>query len=113
MYFSALTLLGIANLNVLEFEKHMVVVPYKKVERSYEMHCRPLWDWALGLLDHPRLISRFVWDAERISKFNGSKWVRLYHEPWTANDWWNIQVCYILSHSTSSISCIYLVTAPS
>lgn len=70
----------------------------------YEAYHRPLWDWALGLLDHPRLASHFVWDAEKIFKFNGAKWVRLYHEPWTSNDWWNVQVwCCTLSYPAALI----------
>jgi hypothetical protein len=56
------------------------------------MHFRPLFDWALDQLDHPRLIPHFVWDAVRLSKFNGVCWIRFIHEPWTADNWWNIQV---------------------
>ena len=77
-----------------KFEKHDLPIPYKTGTRSYESYHRPLWDWALGHVDHPQLIREFVWDAERISKYNGMRWVRLFHEPWTCNRWWDIQVCY-------------------
>jgi hypothetical protein len=69
-----------------------VPILYKNVERSYDMHFRPLFDWALDHLDHPRLIHQFVWDAVKLSKFNGSRWIRFFHEPWTANYWWKTQV---------------------
>lgn len=76
----------------MQFIKKMIHVPYKSQDREYPMYYRPLWEWALGLLDHPRLISQFTWDACKITKFDGLKWVRLIHEPWTANDWWDLQV---------------------
>lgn len=56
------------------------------------MHFRPVWDWALSLVDHPRLFPHFVWDAEKIFKYNGATWIRCFSEPWTSKDWWNIQV---------------------
>jgi|ERR1700733_4420520 hypothetical protein len=77
---------------LLQFDKKTIIAPYKKTERSYEVWVRPLWEWGLDLLNHPRLISKFVWDAERIFKFDGLRWVRCFHEPWTANNWWKIQV---------------------
>jgi len=83
-----------------------VVTPYKNAERSYEMHFRPLFDWALDQLNHPRLISHFVWDAIKLYKFNGSHWIRFIHEPWTGNNWWTTQVGLVI-FSTSSIN-LYL-----
>ncbi|KAG2112054.1 uncharacterized protein F5147DRAFT_744680 [Suillus discolor] len=35
----------------------------------------------------------FVFDAEWLSKFNGDKFVQFIHEPWTANAFWEYQVC--------------------
>jgi hypothetical protein len=77
---------------MVQFEKKDVVVKYKNIERYYDMHSRPLFEWALWHLDHPRIIPHFVWDAERLSKFNGVRWMRFYHEPWTGDHWWNTQV---------------------
>ena len=79
-----------------QFQKKTVVAMYKNAERSYDMHFRPLFDWALDQLNHPCLISHFVWDAVRLSKFNGSCWIRFIHEPWTANHWWETQVQHSL-----------------
>lgn len=75
-----------------KFTKESVSVPYQGRRRQYDVHIRPLWDWALSLVDHPRLISHFTWDAEKIFKFDGVQWVRCFHEPWTGDAWWRIQV---------------------
>ncbi|KAF7969796.1 hypothetical protein HWV62_25973 [Athelia sp. TMB] len=73
------------------FEKSSFTVQYAKKDRTYDVHHRPLWDWVHGLLNHPRLIHEFTWDAEKISKWTGHRWERFVHEPWTGDDWWNIQ----------------------
>jgi hypothetical protein len=38
------------------------------------------------------LAPHFEWDAQRLSKFDGEKWVRFYDEPWTANEFARVQV---------------------
>ncbi|KAF7973288.1 hypothetical protein HWV62_15663 [Athelia sp. TMB] len=95
------------------FIPRTVSVPYKQSERSYDLHFRPLMRWALSLVDHPRLAHEFRWDAERISKFDGHKWQRVYHEPWTAEDWWSTQsaipekaspLCFILYADKTKLS---------
>ena len=53
---------------------------------------KPLWEWALDLAGDPLLSLHFVWDAEKVSKFNGTRYVRMYHEPWTADSFWSAQV---------------------
>ncbi|KAG1768464.1 hypothetical protein EV702DRAFT_1181984 [Suillus placidus] len=73
------------------FSKHEVKVPYKKEERVFEVHARPLWDWALDLLDNPLLAPHFVWDAQRVYKHDGTDFVRFFDEPWTGDRWWDIQ----------------------
>ncbi|KAF7980011.1 hypothetical protein HWV62_40118 [Athelia sp. TMB] len=75
----------------VDFDHRTISVPYKQQTREYEVHFRPLMQWALHMVDHPRLAPQFTWDAERISKWNGYKWVRVYHEPWTADHWWSVQ----------------------
>ena len=59
------------------------------------MYARPLWDWALDLIQDPRLASFFVWDAERTYRYSGTKYIRFWTEPWTGNSFWDIQVCTI------------------
>jgi hypothetical protein len=50
------------------------------------------------MLQNPDLIQHFEWDACRLSKFDeqSASWVRFYDEPWTADRFWEIQVCGIL-----------------
>lgn len=74
-----------------QFQLAKINVPYAKKDRTYELHHRPLWNWAKGLLDHPRLINEFTWNAQKLSKWNGHRFERFFHEPWTAGDWWNVQ----------------------
>jgi hypothetical protein len=70
-------------------------VPYKESLHSFDVHFRPLWDWATDLLQDELLIGRFEWDAQWLFKFNGRRFERFVHEPWTADDFWNIQVCIV------------------
>ncbi|KAA1476942.1 hypothetical protein DENSPDRAFT_758082, partial [Dentipellis sp. KUC8613] len=80
--------------NVLtNFEQTTVRVPYKKSIRTFDMHYRPLWDWLKDVIDEPSLSSQFEWDAQRIFKYNEENqgFSRVYHEPWSGDDWWNIQ----------------------
>jgi hypothetical protein len=41
----------------------------------------------------PFLAPHFQWDAQRLFKFDGTKYVRFIHEPHTADRFWEIQVC--------------------
>ncbi|KAG1763350.1 hypothetical protein EV702DRAFT_982923 [Suillus placidus] len=41
----------------------------------FDVYTRPLWDWALDLLQDPLLAPHF----------------HFFHEPWTADHWWNVQ----------------------
>jgi hypothetical protein len=59
---------------------------------SYEFWWCNLWDWAMDLVKNPLLASHFVWDSCRLTKFNGTEWVRFVHEPWTADRLWEVQV---------------------
>ncbi|KAG2037875.1 hypothetical protein BDR03DRAFT_933870 [Suillus americanus] len=80
-----------AAVELTPFSKHEVSVTYKKNEQVYEVHARPIWDWALDLLDNPLLAPHFVWDACRVFKHNGTRFERFIDEPWTADRWWDIQ----------------------
>jgi hypothetical protein len=69
-----------------------ITVPYKGEEKTYNTYTRPLWDWVLSLVQDPRLASSFVWDAEKAYRFDEDAFVRFYHEPWTADAFWEAQV---------------------
>ncbi|KZP28161.1 hypothetical protein FIBSPDRAFT_729690, partial [Athelia psychrophila] len=73
------------------FKHSSISVQYAKKDIVYDVYHRPLWDWVLGLLDNPRLINEFVWDAQKITKWDGHQWEHFYHEPWTGEDWWTTQ----------------------
>ena len=101
------------NFILIQFIVLPITVPYNKEVRLYDVHHQPLWDWALGLVDHPRLIHEFTWDAEKISKWTGGRWECFIHEPWTANDWWELQsdlpskaqpICFILYADKTRLS---------
>ncbi|KAG2140624.1 hypothetical protein DEU56DRAFT_734807, partial [Suillus clintonianus] len=60
-------------------------------ERVYEVHSLPIWEWALDLLENPLLAPHFVWDAQRVFKHNSTGFERFYDEPWTGDQWWDVQ----------------------
>ncbi|KAG1851702.1 hypothetical protein F4604DRAFT_1883568 [Suillus subluteus] len=104
-----------AAVELTPFSKHEVSVTYKKNEQVYEVHARPIWDWALDLLDNPLLVPHFVWDACRVFKHNGTRFERFIDEPWTADRWWDIQsslpnvdgavpLCFILYADKTKLS---------
>lgn len=64
--------------------------------KTFEVHVRPLWDWAQDLLANPLLAPHFIWDAQRLFKHDGVNYERFYTEPWTGDRWWDIQVCFML-----------------
>lgn len=67
-------------------------VNYKNDDVPFDMYARPIDQWCLELLDNLPIISQFHWDAERHYKYNGMRWVRFIDEPWTADEWWEVQV---------------------
>jgi len=46
----------------------------------------------MDILHDQQMAPYFVWDAEWLYKFDGTKFVRFVHEPWTANSFWDVQV---------------------
>ncbi|KAJ7257370.1 hypothetical protein C8J57DRAFT_1648450 [Mycena rebaudengoi] len=81
----------LASKKCTEFQKYQVAVPYKSEDQLFEMHGRPLWDWALDIIRDPSLSPFFVWDAEKAFRYDGTNFIRFISEPWTADAFWNIQ----------------------
>lgn len=75
-----------------QFSPSDFVVTYQKRDHEFTLHSRSLWDWILLQVQDPQLASHFHWDAQRLSKHDGSKWVRFYDEPWTADKFAQVQV---------------------
>ncbi|KAG2053125.1 hypothetical protein BDR06DRAFT_1055215 [Suillus hirtellus] len=73
------------------FQHDTLSVPFKKEVYEFDMHYRPLFNWALDLLRDERLAPHFVFDAQRLSKFNRERFVHFIDEPWTADAFWNAQ----------------------
>lgn len=78
-------------------------MPFRGVDQTFPFFHRSLWDWAVDLLQDPEVGPHFVFDAQQLSKFDGEKFVRYIHEPWTANAFWEHQVCGAIIHVTSSM----------
>ncbi|TFK39111.1 hypothetical protein BDQ12DRAFT_698231 [Crucibulum laeve] len=62
-----------------------------KNEEEYDFWCHPLWDWALDLIQDCHLAPFFEWDAQKLFKFNGERFIQYFHEPWTGNRFWDAQ----------------------
>lgn len=46
-------------------------------------------------MDHlinPEVVRHFEWDAQKIFKYDGERYTRIYTEPWTGKRFWDIQV---------------------
>ncbi|KAG1801818.1 hypothetical protein EV424DRAFT_1474720 [Suillus variegatus] len=52
---------------------------------------RSLWDWGVDLLRHPDIGPHCVFDAQRLSKFDGDSFIRFIDEPWTTDAFWECQ----------------------
>ncbi|KAI6142192.1 hypothetical protein BKA82DRAFT_4331531 [Pisolithus tinctorius] len=85
------TALDRAAAQLTPFSKFEIAAPYKGSDVTFPIHIRPLWDWALDLLQNPSLAPHFVWDAERVFKLDGETYEHFYTEPWTGDHWWDIQ----------------------
>ncbi|KAI0683249.1 hypothetical protein BC835DRAFT_1423488 [Cytidiella melzeri] len=62
----------------------------KAVHKILQKPCNFTLDSSANL-NHPLLAPHFEWDAQRLSKFDGTKWVRFYDEPWTASKFAEVQ----------------------
>jgi len=78
----------------LKFKKLKINPSYKGDEREYDVWVRPIMEWAEEMLKDKDLIQHFVWDAQRVSKFDtkSGSWVHIFDEPWTADHFWEAQV---------------------
>ncbi|KAG2115634.1 hypothetical protein DEU56DRAFT_919346 [Suillus clintonianus] len=73
------------------FEKDTIMVPLNGNNMEYTVYFRSLWDWGVDLLRHPNLGPHCVFDAQRLSKFDGDSFVRFIDEPWTTDAFWECQ----------------------
>ncbi|KAG1808131.1 hypothetical protein EV424DRAFT_1574699 [Suillus variegatus] len=80
-----------ASFKMTPFTKEEVIVPFRGIDQTFPLFRRSLWDWVTDLLQDPQVGPNFVFDAQRLSKFNGEKFVWFIHEPWTAHAFWEYQ----------------------
>ncbi|KIK76333.1 hypothetical protein PAXRUDRAFT_91038, partial [Paxillus rubicundulus Ve08.2h10] len=86
---------------------HAVPIHYKK-ELEFNMYTQPLWDWAMDMLQDPLLVPHFMWDVQYLYKYNGECVKQFIHEPWTADQWWNIQSMLPRENSTLFVIILYM-----
>ncbi|KAI0777095.1 hypothetical protein BC629DRAFT_1736243 [Irpex lacteus] len=73
------------------FSVSTVAAEYKGVKEEFQFQHRPLWGWIEGQVQDPKLVPYFHWDAQRLYKYDGTRWVRYIEEPWTADMFWDVQ----------------------
>ncbi|KAG1853942.1 hypothetical protein DFJ58DRAFT_841539 [Suillus subalutaceus] len=84
-----------------QFTKEVISVPYDGKLWDFDVHYRDLWEFATDLLGDPSLFPHFTFDAQHLSKFDGEMFVRFVDEPFTVQDFWDIQVAsHLLSFCT-------------
>ncbi|KAG1900690.1 uncharacterized protein F5891DRAFT_980264 [Suillus fuscotomentosus] len=88
-----------ASFKMTPFTKEEVIVPFRGVDQTFLLFHHSLWDWVTNLLQDPQVGPNFVFNAPRLSKFNGKKFVQFIHEPWTTNAIWEYQVKEDKKHS--------------
>ncbi|KAG1838317.1 hypothetical protein F4604DRAFT_1997182 [Suillus subluteus] len=80
-----------ASFHITKFTKEVISVPYDGKTWNFDLHYRDLWGLASDLLGDPRIFPHFTFDAQRLSKFDGETFVRFIDEPYTAQDFWDVQ----------------------
>ncbi|KAI5986971.1 hypothetical protein F5J12DRAFT_728633 [Pisolithus orientalis] len=78
---------------MMMFQESVISVPFAGEMMEFEVHYHSLWDWASDLLKDTSVGPYFVFDAQHLSKFDGSSFVHFIDEPWMADNFWNVQVC--------------------
>ncbi|KAG2028615.1 hypothetical protein BDR03DRAFT_988322, partial [Suillus americanus] len=58
-----------------KFKKEVISVPHRDQDHNFDVWYRPLWDWACDLLKDPRLGPHFVFNAQRLYKFDGQNFL--------------------------------------
>ncbi|KAF8887442.1 hypothetical protein CPB84DRAFT_1816617 [Gymnopilus junonius] len=73
------------------FEHRTFKAEYKGEDLEFNVSTRPIFSWIEELADDANIIPTFEWDAMHCYKYDGLRWVRFVDEPWTGDDWWDIQ----------------------
>ncbi|TEB26008.1 hypothetical protein FA13DRAFT_1636737, partial [Coprinellus micaceus] len=76
------------------FVEHPIDQTFEGEGKTYLFYSRSLWDWGASVascVQHAELCHLFTWDAQKVHIFSGEKWERVYTDPWTGDDWFQIQ----------------------
>ncbi|XP_006457179.1 hypothetical protein AGABI2DRAFT_79037 [Agaricus bisporus var. bisporus H97] len=55
--------------------KHIITVKHGAYSEKVSFWCLDIWDWALDLIRNKVLTSKFEWDAQRLYKYDGDKFI--------------------------------------
>ncbi len=50
----------------------------------------------MDMVSDPLLAPHFQWDSRQLYKWNGTRYSRFIHDPFTADRYWNVQVSLVL-----------------
>ncbi|KAI9450064.1 hypothetical protein F5148DRAFT_958422, partial [Russula earlei] len=79
--------------DIEKFQVSVISLPYNNEVQTFDVpHCF-LWEWATDLVQDSQLAPHFHWDAERIFRHKQASSTCIYHEPWSADAFWDVQVC--------------------
>ncbi|KAG1777608.1 hypothetical protein EV702DRAFT_1045347 [Suillus placidus] len=81
----------VASHRIMKFTKEVISVPYDGKMWDFDVHYRDLWELATDLLQDPRIFPHFTFDAQHLSKFDGQTFIRFIDEPFTVQDFWDVQ----------------------
>ncbi|KAF8593737.1 hypothetical protein BDV93DRAFT_516331 [Ceratobasidium sp. AG-I] len=76
------------------FEQVDYTIPYPSStgeDMKLTVWIKPLMGWLLELLDNPELQPHFHFHAQRKFRAERNEWIRFVDEPWTADDWREMQ----------------------
>ncbi|KAF9500138.1 hypothetical protein BDN71DRAFT_1577754 [Pleurotus eryngii] len=74
-----------------EFIWDDIEVEYDGEKMTFEMWYRPLWDWALSLIQDSSLVPYFEWNSQQLYKFNGTDFICFVDKPLTGEQLWNME----------------------
>ncbi|KAG1849777.1 hypothetical protein F4604DRAFT_1971059 [Suillus subluteus] len=80
-----------ASVRITKFTKEVISVPYDGKMWDFDLHYRDLWGLASDLLEDPHIFPHFTFNAQHLSKFDGETFVRFVDEPFTVQDFWDVQ----------------------
>ncbi|KAG1737391.1 hypothetical protein EDB19DRAFT_1909710 [Suillus lakei] len=79
---------------IMKFTKEVISILFAGDEElwEYDVHYQDLWELAADMLRNPRLFLFFMFDAHRLSKFDGNTFISFVDEPFTVQEIWDVQV---------------------